>query len=296
MDLFRNAKTIRLRSHHKKYLSADEDEESVVQDRNGSSKNVRWTVEFVSFSDAIIRLKSCYGKYLMASNQPFLLGMTGRKVMQARPERFESSLEWEPVKDGSFLRLKTRYGNYLRANGGVPPWRNSVTHDVPHRASTKDWILWDLDVVDIETQSSVHKTLDHPSDPDSPLEVDSISSSVSQDSARPSTAEYNVGGGSNSPPKSEGRRISFLFADENGEDEDSERHSLNFNGKGVEDLTRKLEEEMGIEGVVVCTRSPLNGKLYPIRLQLPPNNGTLKVVLVLKSSTLGSEFEKQGLL
>ena len=108
--------------------------------------------------------------------------------------------------------------------------------------------------------------------------------------------QYNVGGGSNSPPKSEGRRISFLFADENGEDEDSERHSLNFNGKGVEDLTRKLEEEMGIEGVVVCTRSPLNGKLYPIRLQLPPNNGTLKVVLVLKSSTLGSEFEKQGLL
>ncbi|TYK11348.1 uncharacterized protein E5676_scaffold807G00230 [Cucumis melo var. makuwa] len=289
MDLFRNAKTIRLRSHHKKYLSADEDEESVVQDRNGSSKNVRWAVEFVSFSDAIIRLKSCYGKYLMASNQPFLLGMTGRKVMQARPERFESSLEWEPVKDGSFLRLKTRYGNYLRANGGVPPWRNSVTHDIPHRAATKEWILWDLDVVDIETQSSVHKTLDHPpyesSDPDSPLELDSISSSVSQESARPSTAEYNVCGGSNSPPKSEGRRILFQFADENGEDENSERNSLNFNGKGVEELTRKLEEDMGIEGVVVCTRSPLNGKLYPIRLQLPPNNGTLKVVLVLKSST-----------
>ncbi|CAK9313287.1 unnamed protein product [Citrullus colocynthis] len=299
MDLFRNAKTIRLRSHHKKYLSADEDEESVTQDRNGSSKNVKWTVEFVSFSNSVIRLRSCYGKYLMASNQPFLLGMTGRKVLQARPDRLESSLEWEPIKEGSFLRLKTRYGNFLRGNGGVPPWRNSVTHDVPHRAATQDWILWDVDVVEIETQSSVHKTLDHPPnepDPDSPLELDSVSSSVSLESARPSIAESNVSGGSNSPPKSEGRRIFYQVADENGEDEDSERYSLNFNGKGVEELTRKLEEEMGIEGVIVCTRNPLNGKLFPIRLQLPPNNGTLKVVLVLKSSTLGSEFEKQGLI
>lgn len=192
MDLFRNAKTIRLRSHHKKYLSADEDEESVTQDRNGSSKNVKWTVEFVSFSNSVIRLRSCYGKYLMASNQPFLLGMTGRKVLQARPDRLESSLEWEPIKEGSFLRLKTRYGNFLRGNGGVPPWRNSVTHDVPHRAATQDWILWDVDVVEIETQSSVHKTLDHPPnepDPDSPLELDSVSSSVSLESARPSIAE-----------------------------------------------------------------------------------------------------------
>ncbi|XP_038885307.1 uncharacterized protein LOC120075736 isoform X2 [Benincasa hispida] len=291
MDLFRNAKTIRLRSHHKKYLSADEDEESVTQDRNGSSNNVRWTVEFVSFSDCVIRLKSCYDKYLMASNQPFLLGMTGRKVVQARPDRLDSALEWEPVKEGSFLRLKTRYGNFLRANGGVPPWRNSVTHDVPHRSATQDWILWDVDVVEIETQSFDHKTLNHPPsepDPDSPLELDSISSSVSLESARPSIAE------SNSPPKSEGRRIFYQIADDNGEDEDSERYSLNFNGKGVEELTRKLEEEMGIEGVIVCTRSPLNGKLFPIRLQLPPNNATLKVVLVLKSSKLGSEFEKKS--
>lgn len=74
------------------------------------------------------------------------------------------------------------------------------------------------------------------------------------------------------------------MADDGGEDEDSERCSLNFNGNGVEELTRRLLEETGIEDVIVCTRSPLNGKLFPLRLQLPPNNATLNVVLVLKSS------------
>lgn len=158
MDLFKNAKAVRLRSHHDKFLSADEDEESVIQDRNGSSKNARWTIEFVSGSDASatsVRLKSFYGKYLTASNQPFLLGMTGCKVTQTLPTRNDSSVEWVPIGEGpALLRLRTRYGNFLRANGGLPPWRNSVTHDVPHRTSTQDWILWEVEIVEIlQTQS-----------------------------------------------------------------------------------------------------------------------------------------------
>ncbi|CAN1304615.1 hypothetical protein LINPERPRIM_LOCUS26257 [Linum perenne] len=79
MDFFHKAKVGRLRSHHDKYLHADEDEESVLQDRIGSSKNAKWTVEPVPGSESLIRLKYCYSKYLTASNHPFLLGMTGRK-------------------------------------------------------------------------------------------------------------------------------------------------------------------------------------------------------------------------
>lgn len=56
-------------------------------------------------------------------------------------------------------------------------------------------------------------------------------------------------------------------------------------GNGVEKLTHKLEEEMGLEGIIVYTRSPLNGNLYPLLLQLPPNNASMHVVLVLASST-----------
>ena len=71
MDLFRNATAVRLRSHHDKYLLADDDEDSVTQDRNDSAKHARWTVEFVDDDGGganFLRLKSCFGQYLTASN------------------------------------------------------------------------------------------------------------------------------------------------------------------------------------------------------------------------------------
>lgn len=84
----------------------------------------------------------------------------------------------------------------------------------------------------------------------------------------------------------EGRTIYYHVAEDNGDvdDEGVQGYSLIFKGSGVEQLTRKFEQETGLEGVIVCTRSPLNGKLYPLRLQLPPNNVTMQVVLVLPSS------------
>lgn len=161
MEFFQRAKAVRLRSHHDKYLNAEEDEESVNQDRNGSSKTAKWIVEHVPEYDNIIRLKSCYNKYLTASNQPLLLGVTGRKVVQSLPRRLDSSVEWEPVRDGTQVKLKTRYGNFLRANGGLPPWRNSVTHDIPHRSATQDWILWDVDVLEIHLQPPAPPPIPH---------------------------------------------------------------------------------------------------------------------------------------
>lgn len=154
MEFFKNAKAVRLRSHHNKYLMAGDDEESVNQDRNGASRQARWTVEQAAEGGAAaartIRLKSSFGRYLTASNEPFLLGMTGCKVTQTLPShRHDSSIEWEPVRDGFQVRLKTPYGRFLRANGGLPPWRNSVTHDIPHRTATQDWVLWEVDVVEI---------------------------------------------------------------------------------------------------------------------------------------------------
>ena len=76
------------------------------------------------------------------------------------------------------------------------------------------------------------------------------------------------------------------MADESGDvDEDTvEGSSFMFKGNGVEELTHKMEEETGIKGIIVCTRNPLNGNLYPLRLQLPPNNATMHVVAVPESS------------
>ncbi|KAI5580782.1 hypothetical protein POPTR_008G193900v4 [Populus trichocarpa] len=299
MDFFLNAKTVRLRSHHDKYLLAEEDEDSVTQDRNGSSKIARWTVEPVPGSDSIIRLKSCNGKYLTASNEPFLLGMTGRKVLQTVPRRFDSSVEWEPVREGGQVKLKTRYGNFLRANGGLPPWRNSVTHDIPHRSATQDWILWDVDVVETRALQSptghAHYLQKIVSQSDS-LDSESTSppsiSIKSGDYLRQGSSDSNA----SSPRKSDGRTIYYHVADESGEvdDDATERCSLNFKGNGVDGLTQKLKEDTGLEDIVVCTRSPLNGELYPLRLQLPPNNADMHVILVQPSSKVASDFAEQG--
>ncbi|XP_075518432.1 uncharacterized protein LOC142552609 [Primulina tabacum] len=298
MEFFQHAKTVRLRCAHDKYLTAEEDEESVTQDRSGSSRSARWTVEFLENSDDFIRLKSCYNKYLTASNNPILLGMTGRKVLQTAPKRLDSSVEWEPVRENGVVKLKTRYGRFLRANGGLPPWRNSVTHDVPHRTATQECILWEVHVVEIlEAQSSPVVIIAPP-----PLSVENSDtfSSASSSSSTPSVKSassfsWNESKDSfeiRSPPKgSGGRMIYFHIANENGEiDEGFEELCITFKGNDVVDLTKRLEWELGIEGITVCHRSPLNGKLYPLRLHLPPNNATMHIIVVPASSKCDFPF------
>ncbi|OAY49935.1 uncharacterized protein LOC110615538 [Manihot esculenta] len=293
MEFFHNAKAVRLRSHHEKYLHAEEDEDYVCQDRNGSSKQARWTVEFVPGADNLIRLKSCHGKYLTASNQPFLLGMTGCKVLQTLPRRLDSSVEWEPIREGNLVKLRTRYGNFLRANGGLPPWRNSVTHDIPHRTATQDWILWHVDIVEIQVRSSRQEG----SEPQPISHLDSLD----LDSSSPSSVSIKSGSFSrqestesnrSSPPKSEGRTIYYHVADESGNVDCDivEASSLNFKGNDFHGLTQKLREETGLQDIIVCSRSPLNGKLYPLRLQLPPNNADMHVIVIESSSKLARGF------
>ncbi|KAJ6805484.1 uncharacterized protein M6B38_180715 [Iris pallida] len=289
MEHFRSAKVVRLRSHHDKYLLADDDEEHVLQERNAAGhKASRWSVEPSPSSPSVIRLKSCFGRYLTASSEPFLLGMTGRKVLQTLPSRLDSSVEWEPVREGFQVRLKTRYGHFLRANGGLPPWRNSVTHDIPHRTSTQDWVLWDVEIVEIRTDAEGSGRWGD--DPDRPLppppppppmmgRVDSDSVSVDESF-------------DGSPHKSDGRTIYYVIAEDNGSVDNSEEHSFSFKGTSVAELTEKLEEETGLSGIIVCTKNPLNGQLCPLCLHLPPNSSTVHVVVVQASSKVAKTFNR----
>ncbi|KAF3642254.1 putative pentatricopeptide repeat-containing protein, mitochondrial-like [Capsicum annuum] len=289
MDLFYKAKAVRLRSYHEKYLTAEEDEETVIQDRDGASKNATWTVEFINSPEKynIIRLKSCYNKYLTASNQRFLLGMTGRKVLQTLPQRLDSSIEWEPIREGHQVKLRTKQGQFLRANDSIPPWRNSVTHNIPHRTSTQDWILWDVDVVEILVHSPV------PKEPPPLVYHDHEGSNLGSESISRSSSVYSASAASFSRQESEeflasslikfgdGRLIYYHIANEYGEiNEGVEGVCIPFKGNSVEELTKILEEETGLEDITVCTKSSLNGKLYPLHLQLPPNNANMDVVVV----------------
>jgi hypothetical protein len=121
MDLIRNAKVVTLHNRrHGKYLLANENQESVTQGRNGSSRNARWTVELVQYSNSVILLKSCYNQYLTASDQHFLPGMSDFKVLQTRLQMPGNSLEWEPIREGTHskqVKLKTHNGTFLRACG-----------------------------------------------------------------------------------------------------------------------------------------------------------------------------------
>ncbi|CAN8266048.1 unnamed protein product [Cochlearia groenlandica] len=291
MEIFKKAETVRLRSYHDKYLLADDDEDSVNQDRGGRSMNARWTVEIVE-EENVIRLKSCFGKYLTASNIPMFLGMTGKKVTQTLPRRLDSSTEWEPVREGVQVRLKTRYGQYLRANGGLPPWRNSITHDIPHRTTTQDWVLWDIDILEIRKKKAPQaftplpppppppelprvRNDDH-DEPDSPkgfsVKSPTVSKTESDDRVR-------------TPVKADGRLIYYRIGDNDGKvDETAKEELFCFKGMGLEELKQKLEEETGLRDLSICSKNPLNGKLYPLRLHLPPNNTKMHVVLVPSSS------------
>ncbi|KAG8061386.1 hypothetical protein GUJ93_ZPchr0003g17668 [Zizania palustris] len=317
MELFERAKVVRLKSHHDKFLFADEDEVHVTQDRNGALPNARWTVERLPHSPGMVRFRSHYGRYLSASNEPFLLGMTGRKVLQAAPPRqgarADSSVEWEPVKDGFQARLKTRYGHYLRANGGLPPWRNSVTHDVPHRTATQDWVLWDVEIVQVLTPGPEHAVPAHaghrptksntPQPPPPRKECTPPPPPLKEYAQPPPPPSLKENAPPPPPPrpapsdlesfpsfpaplhKVVGRAIYYRIADDKGNvDDDNETQSFTFNGSNLEELTQKLQQETGLDDIIICTRSPLNGKLTPLLLQLPPNNAAMRIVLVRESS------------
>lgn len=160
MEFFKEAKAVSLRSHLNKYLVADDDQESTRQSRNGSARKARWLVELVDSNPHVIRLKSCHGRYLTASDEAFLLGMTGHKVLQTLPENIKDlKIEWQPIRDGFQVRLKAFGGTYLRANGGMPPWRRSITHDNPHTFSTQNWILWDVEAIKIPENESLTEYL-----------------------------------------------------------------------------------------------------------------------------------------
>lgn len=76
-----------------------------------------------------------------------------------------------------------------------------------------------------------------------------------------------------------------MIGDDRGNvDNESEELFFTFKGTSVEELTHKLEEETGMDYIVVCSRNPWNGMLYPLRLHLPPNNATMHIVVVKSSS------------
>lgn len=99
-----------------------------------------------------------------------------------------------------------------------------------------------------------------------------------------------------SPPRAyggqatNGRTINYHIADDDGNVDQSTGASFIFQGSTLEELKLRLEELTCIDGLILCTQSVIEDKLYPLRLHLPPNNATMNVVVVSPSSELAQSF------
>ncbi|KAH9605109.1 hypothetical protein KSS87_011872 [Heliosperma pusillum] len=156
MEFFKRAKVFRLKcGHHNKYLVVDKDDENMVkQSSRGSSTNAHWSIEPVEGKTGVVRFRSCHTfKYLAITDDAFLTGMTGKRVTQRL--RLDPTVEWEPVKEGPYVKLKSPTGTLLRANTWVPPWTNSVTHDSPTNwTGSEKMVLWIVDIVELDYNSN----------------------------------------------------------------------------------------------------------------------------------------------
>jgi len=85
-------------------------------------------------------------------------------------------------------------------------------------------------------------------------------------------------------PVKEGRVIFYDVGDENGDVDDAKKETyFIFKGSCVDELKDRLKEETGLDDIFVCCRNPFTAKLYPLRLQLPPNSSDMHVVVVPSS-------------
>ncbi|XP_024388378.1 uncharacterized protein [Physcomitrium patens] len=149
MEFFKDVHSVRLLTQNGKYLWAAEDRNSVALRRGENTYGVDWRVEVVPERNTI-RLKSVYDLYLKPSDYASALGFTGRKIRQSFASKADSSLEWEPVRSDSCVKFTAKGDKFLRANGGVPPYRNTVTYDVPMRKSKQHEVLWTVVVVKLK--------------------------------------------------------------------------------------------------------------------------------------------------
>ncbi|KAL9247732.1 hypothetical protein vseg_021133 [Gypsophila vaccaria] len=155
MEFFKRAKVFRLKSgHHNKYLTADANDDTVRLTSSLHSTNAHWVIEPVEGMSNAARFRSCHThKYLSITDETFLTGMTGKKLAQRL--RLDSTVQWELIREGQYIKLKSHVGTLLRANSGLPPWRNTVTHDVPdHWSGSQNMVLWIVDIVEIDYNSS----------------------------------------------------------------------------------------------------------------------------------------------
>ena len=146
MEPFKDARSVRLRSHLGTYLCALDDE-AVSHGYRRNSRGTVWAVELAG--DDYVRLQGQSGLYLGATEIPAdVLGSRGRgtrascMVVQGTPScPNDNAFLWSPLQEGEHLTLSGPYGRLLRARFGPTPQENAVTVDLDADPEESSWVV-----------------------------------------------------------------------------------------------------------------------------------------------------------
>jgi hypothetical protein len=146
MEPFKDARSVRLKSHLGTYLLALDDE-AVSHGYRRNSRGTAWAVELAG--DDYVRFQGQRGLYLGATELPAdLPGSRGRgtrascRVVQGTPScSNDNAFLWSPLREGEHLTLSGPYGRLLRARFGPTPQDNEVTVDLDADPEESSWVV-----------------------------------------------------------------------------------------------------------------------------------------------------------
>ncbi|KAL5202250.1 hypothetical protein ABZP36_013202 [Zizania latifolia] len=303
MELFENARSVRLKSHLGTYLCAMDDGggEAVSHGYRRNCRGTVWAVE--TAGEDYIRLLGQRGLYLCATELPAALdGRRGSaaccRVIQGLPSTpNDGAFLWTPRRDGEHLTLTGLYGRLLRARFGQTPQENAVTVD---REVVPDECSWVVEVVPAEAAP--------PMTPwplpcraqscDARLEAttsDTASSAfVRFYSAKELKTKPDEPTTEEPPCRPVARTIFYNTARDDGSVDDFDEGTwkfFTFSEQSLAALRRRLEEETQRQDFVVCRRRGAAPPLFPVVLDLPPGNRDMEFILVLESSKVESDLQ-----
>uniref|UniRef100_A0ACD5T8S5 Uncharacterized protein n=1 Tax=Avena sativa TaxID=4498 RepID=A0ACD5T8S5_AVESA len=309
MEPFKDARSVRLRSHLGTYLCALDDE-AVSHGYRRNSRGTVWAVELAG--DDYVRLQGHRGLYLGATELPAdIPGTRGRgtrascMVVQGSPSGpNDNAFLWSPLREGDHLTLSGPYGRLLRARFGPTPQDNAVTIDLDAHPEDSSWVVEPVVLPPPPPPAVAPEAaapLPRARSCDARLEAtasepDKASSFFARfhfHSAKESKGKLILEEEEEEPSSDEEplwkpapRTIFYNTARADGGVDDFDEGTWKyfaFNEQSLVALHRRLGVETRRSGgdFVVCRRSAAPPRpLFPVVLDLPPGNADMEFVLV----------------
>ncbi|XP_044445320.1 uncharacterized protein [Triticum aestivum] len=290
MELFKDARSVRLRSHLGTYLCAL-DGVAVSHGHRRNSRGTVWAVELAG--DDYVRLQGHRGLYLGATELPADVLGRGRGtraccgVVLGSPScPNDNAFLWSPLREGEHLALSGPYGRLLRARFGHTAQDNAVTVDLDADPEESSWV--------VEVVPAAEAALLLPPSP-RPCRAQSCNARLEADTSESDTASSvlarvrsakdmtsSLATVEEEPLSMPAARLIFYNTarDDGGVDEFDEGtwKYFSFKEQSLAALHRRLEEETRRHDFVVCRRS--GPGLFPVVLDLPPGSSQMEFFLV----------------